>query len=736
MTAIQYTKVKGENLDKMVRAKVYAFIEKLTENDEAPGLRIKPMHGAADPTARTGRVDKGWRDVLYRIDRPGQELLYVYAGTWEHDEAIERARTRVLRTNPINGIAEFIRAREEPKIAPPRDLKAVGAPESASFLAERSFLKSELVSDLGFSEEEADELFNAASEDEILAISERFENVWQMEAALGLAAGDNVAKIREDLGVTAADAVGIDQSQNAEMLADALQRPASKMQFTLVENNEELRRILDGGDFGAWRVFLHPEQRAYAERDYNGAFRLTGGAGTGKTVVLLHRTRRLATTDPNARIVLTTFTKALSSALERDLKRLDPELTMAAEFGATGVLVRGIDALASTVKTLAGPSFWTSAAKIFGNEIDPRSKTVGSDDLWERAVSEANTDLPSSLTHKSFLEAEYVQVILPNRCATRNEYFGVRRPGRGVALDRKKRAAIWTVVERYRQIATDQSTLSYPEIAAIAAAYLEQQPSRFADHVLIDEAQDLTPLHWQLLRALGEVGPNDLFIAEDTHQRIYGHQVILSRYGIAIRGRSRRLTLNYRTTQQNLGFALDVLKGGEYENSEEGVESTHGYRSARSGPVPVAVGTETEEDAFDTITMIINGWIDEGVVPSSIAVLARTNPARDTVKARLADRDLNVYSSDSGEPHSKLPVTLTMHKSKGQEFSHVILFDVSEGTIPAHWMLKGLPEEEVADAKLRERSLLYVAASRARDGLVIVWTGKPSELLGSVTGEN
>lgn len=729
MPTIQLSNVKGENLDKMVKAKVYTFLEKLAESDETPGLRIKPMNNAADPKARTGRVDKGWRAVLYRVDRPNEDVLYVYAGTWEHDEAIKRAQTRVLRINPINGIAEFVEVIEEVRTEPSFEQEFTTTPAASSFLEDQAYLKSELISELGFSEEATDRLFAATSGEEILAIAEGFENAWQTAAALGLAVGDNVAKIKDDLGVKPGDAVEVDESHDGAKLADALQRPASKMQFTLIEDNEEMRRIIEGGDFGAWRVFLHPDQRAYAERDYNGAFRLTGGAGTGKTVVLLHRARRLAMANPDARIVLTTYTKALSSALERDLERLDPGLTVVKELGDSGILVRGIDALAAAVKSRAGSDFWKSAAVLFGNEIDPRTRTLSSEDLWDQAAFDAKTDLPEALTHKSFLDAEYVQVVLPHRCTTREEYFKARRPGRGIALDRKKRAAIWTIIERYRQLARHQSALSYPEVAAIAAVYLEEQPTRVADHVLIDEAQDLTPLHWQLLRALVDVGPNDLFIAEDTHQRIYGHQVVLSRYDIAIRGRSRRLTFNYRTTQQNLGFALDVLEGAEYHDSEDGVEATHGYRSARRGPEPVVIGAEAEGEAFDKIAEIIKGWIDEGVTPNSIAVLARTNPARDAVKARLAERNLSVYSSDSGEPHLKLPVTLTMHKSKGQEFSRVIIFDVSEGTIPANWALQGLPEEEVADAKLRERSLLYVASSRARDGLVLVWIGAPSEFL-------
>ena len=179
-------------------------------------------------------------------------------------------------------------------------------------------------------------------------------------------------------------------------------------------------------------------------------------------------------------------------------------------------------------------------------------------------------------------------MILPNRVTTKDEYFAVRRPGRGVALDRAKRAEVWKAVEQFRRNARINGTVTYAELAAIAAGWLAGldggEPRTFADHLLIDEAQDLTGAHWQFLRALTAVGPDDMFIADDIHQRIYGRRIVLSRLGIAIVGRSRRLSLNYRTTAQNLRYALGLLEGAEFVDAQGDAEQVAGYRSSRLGP--------------------------------------------------------------------------------------------------------------------------------------------------------
>ncbi|MBD8584141.1 UvrD-helicase domain-containing protein [Frigoribacterium sp. CFBP 8766] len=729
MPQIVMSKLKGQKHDKPVQAKIMTFLMKLAEDDTTLGLHIEPMQRSADARARTGRVDGSLRAVLYRLDPPNGEVTYVYGGTWQHDKAIEIARTRVLQINPINGIAEIIDAgAPEAGTTPVIPIVQLTEPQVASFLTSAGYLRSDLTDELGFDATTADLLMRARSNEDLLAFGEGLSNQWQVDAVLGLAVGDSVAKILTSLGVEQPPTEPV-QSDD-QRLKEALLHPAAKMQFTFIENNDELRRVVEGGDFGAWRVFLHPEQRTYATKPYSGPFRLSGGAGTGKTVVLLHRTREMWKEHPDARIVLTTFTTALSAALVRDLERLDPDIGVSSGLGDKGVLVRGVDALAAAVRSRAGAAFNEAAADVFGAPMEPRTTVVSNDRGWREAIDDADpATLPASVRTTSFFEGEYLQVILPNRITSRDQYFAVKRPGRGVALDRRKRAAVWAIVEQYRQTSRHLSTLSFAEVAAVACAYLDRQPHRIVDHVLIDEAQDLTPVHWQLLRALAQPGPNDLFIADDVHQRIYGYHVVLSRYGIKITGRSKRLTLNYRTTQQNLKYALGVLSGAAYVDSEENEESDATYRSARSGPHPRVLDAASPSAQFDGIAEEVKSWVTAEVRPETIAILARSNKQASDVKTQLADRGVELSLSHSGEPSTDKPVVMTMHKAKGMEFSRVILFDVSEGSIPNPMITKGVAPEELDDVYLRERSLLYVAASRARDELVVSWQGKPSELL-------
>jgi superfamily I DNA/RNA helicase len=730
MTYILYTKLKGQNHDKTVNAKIMTFMSKLSENDESPGLHIEKMNNPADQRARTGRVDGGLRAVLFRLDIPGADRTYVYAGTWKHDEAIRRARTQILRRNPINGVTEFIDSStlENPKNIVPLPTKPPTA--KLSYLAERAYLLTDLTQELGFDKAIAERIFAATSDDELLTIAESFENQWQINAVIALAMGDALTKICADLGFVEAQDV-VDVSTQEERLAKSLLHPASRMQFVFVDNDQELRQVIEGGDFGAWRVFLHPEQRSSANKDFNGPFRLTGGAGTGKTVVLLHRTAQLAAADPSSRVVLTTFTKALSSALQRDLERLDSTVPRASELGDSGVLVRGVDQLAVAVRDKAGEGFWAAARHVFGEKIEPCHTLDSSEKHWQDAINEVQHELPESLRNPSFFEGEYLQVVLPHRIFSQVDYFRVRRPGRGIALDRRKRAAVWKVIEQYRQTARLVGRLSFAEVSAIAAAYLDENPTkRVADHVLIDEAQDLSPLHWQLLRALVAAGKNDLFIAEDSHQRIYGRHIVLSRFGVRIVGRSRRLTLNYRTTQENLNYALGLLEGGRYFDSEDVQETKQGYRSSRTGPRPRALAASNETEQYANLAELVREWVDDqNSRPETFAILTRSNAQATNVKNQLAERGVSVTESHTGETVGNNPLVLTMHKSKGLEFARVVLFDVSKGAIPPTWVLEGVAAEELEEVWLRERSLLYVAASRARDELVVSWSGEPSELL-------
>lgn len=726
-------------LDGSIKKKVFDFFEKLSEDDTTPSLHIEPLHVASDPRVRTGRVDIHYRAVLFKVEDKSSTPTYIYMGTWNHDDAIKLAEKATLKVNPINGTLEALIGDLEPSTTSAPAVEAVQTPKAApSYLAGVGYTLEDLTDRLGLSPAVAARAMAAPDESALLdAAAGGVE--WEGSALLDLATGISIEDIREKHGFTDKP-VDTDLDEDQQII-EALERPASKMQFAYIEDNDELRRVIEGGDFAAWRIFLHPEQRRYVDADFSGPFRLSGGAGTGKTVVAIHRARRLSRANPDARIILTTYNATLAQGLRADLIALDPDVRIAANPGDPGVYVGGIDALGKAVLDRTPRDFISAACSVvFGRSgIEFGPKRTSSDAVWREVAQNVDSGLDAKLVTPSFLESEYVSVVLANRVTTLEEYAKVARPGRGVRLSRPQRIGVWKLVEAYRRHSQMDETISFPELLALAAEGLRTETEKLgrylADHVIVDEAQDLHATHWALLRALVPEGPNDLFIAEDSHQRIYGSPIVLSRFGIKIVGRSRRLTLNYRTTAQNLRFAVGVLSGADYTDLEQGEEKTSDYRSARNGPVPELVACENQTAELDTVAAKIKSWLHEGEVePESIAVLVRSQDERDRFVRGLGERGVSVRPVDRNAPTSGQPLVMTMHRAKGMEFSRVILSGADDRHVPSPATLRQVPDEERAEALLRERSLLYVASSRARDALVVTWSGKRTELLGAEAG--
>lgn len=717
MPTLIMSKLEG-NLDGSVRAKTMAFLQKLGTDDTTAGLHIEPIKGSADPRVRTGRIDQFWRAVLYRIDQNG-ERHYVVHGVWPHDDATEKARRTRLTVNPVNGLPQFEEVESESPVvaAPAPVVPPVNEPEAAvpapvPPLVARGRTQEQLVGVLGIPEAVAIRALAAADEDEVLALAQEHEG-WIGLILVDLTSADTVDAIAEKLQLAKPAS-----TDNDDDLLGSLRKPAARAQFAFIDGEDELRAVIEAGDFGAWRVFLHPEQRKWVDARTSGPFRLSGGAGTGKTVVLMHRARRLIRTDPTARIVLTTFTTNLAEGLRDGLQLLDPTASRAAQLGAPGVHVTGVDALASAVIRSATDTE-RAAVSVLGetrsavNTRTPRGR-------WRNVVDTMTSRLPVEIANEAFLVSEYSLVVLPNRIRTREEYLRVRRPGRGVSLDRVKRSAVWELIEAYRAQGQIDGSLDFAEAAAVAAAYLNQTPERApADHVLVDESQDLTPAHLQLLRALVAEGPDDLFLAEDSHQRIYGSKVVVGRYGIKIVGRSKRLTLNYRTTAENLRYAMTVLDGGDYVDLEDAPEET-GYRSARFGPEP-RVGEVAGLDAeLSQIVEVTQEWLSKGSAAETVAVLVPDRSQRDRVATRLAEAGVAARAVDRESPGEGRVLVMTMHRAKGMEFSKVVLADVGHRSPGEQSRLAAMDPSERSDSELRARSLLYVAATRARDELVVI----------------
>ncbi|MDO8150185.1 3'-5' exonuclease [Isoptericola sp. b408] len=733
-------------LDGAVRKAAFAFLEKLQESDATPGLHIEPINGSADSRIRTGRVNDFWRAVLVKVQGQAAEAHYVYLGTYPHDEAISYARNAVVRVNPRNGIAELVKA--DQLVEPTLEERVTQVPSKPRpkpddvdlttypLLQTQGIAVADLL-DLGIDTDTAVDAVTAETEDQMLAVAQRAPAAWQGDALLDLSIGTGLAAVKEKLGLTAPPVTPDPRSD--EQLLDALKQPAARMDFAFIEDDAELRAAIEDDDFGRWRVFLHPEQRDYAFRPRNGAFRLSGGAGTGKTVVLLHRARHLARANRDARIVLTTFNKTLAASLAETLRMLDPTVPIAEAPGDPGIHVAGVDALARRV--LARAEGKHSASQAWGETVasvlGPRSPYVlgvTTAARWDAAISSAGSELPAELRSQTFFVAEYSTVVVPNRIVSRDDYLRVRRPGRGVPLTRAHRVAVWEVIEAYRASADAAGSTDWDEKAMIAAAHLDTVAAgggdRLADHVLVDEAQDLAPAKLVFLRSLVAPGPDDLFLAEDSQQRIYGQKIVLSRYGINVRGRSRRLTLNYRTTAQVLHYAVGVLAGEGWVDMEAEDASANGYRSARSGPTPHEVGVTSLVDEYERTGDLVLGWLEQGDAPETIGVLVRTRTLGDKVVHALSERDVKAkFVQDDATAGTGSVLVMTMHRSKGMEFKRVVLFGVSPDETGWGVGLSSLPAADRADAELRERSLLYVAATRARDELAVLWNGRRSELL-------
>ena len=582
----------------------------------------------------------------------------------------------------------------------------------------------------------------AQRESQLLDLVSTARVSWQGEALLNLATGATIEEIREDFGLRPSRDI-VAEPTDADLIA-GLRTRAARSTFTWLESDEDLRRAIEGLSFAEWQLFLHPQQRALVERRANGPMRVSGGAGTGKTVIAVHRAVELAKRDAagglEPQILLTTYTRNLADDLRRQIAQLEPRLSFTERMSESGVMVSGLDRVARMILQQAGARISPIAQEVIG-QPQTRVLTYPKDNVWQEVLTLMGDELPEGLRSADFLESEYELIVLPQRVTTLKQYLRVRRPGRGVALDRSKRAAVWKAMERYRDRSTDLGVTSFDEQLALAAAWLDHEAAlgtpRPFRHVLVDEAQDLTPAHLQLLRALVEPGPDDLFLAEDSHQRIYGKKITLSHYGIQVRGRSRRLTRNYRTTRQNLDVAFGILDPGTYEDME-GQAEEHRYVSPRSGPEPLLLHAADRADELGKAAELLRVWLEqdrgsEDSAPETIAILVRDRYQRDAVVNGLAQHGVEVRAVDREAAGRGRPVVMTMHRAKGLEFRKVLLFDVSRNAIPRSLRNQQYSEADRDDALLRERSLLYVAATRARDQLAISWSGEASPLITSLT---
>lgn len=674
---------------------IRTLIAKFEADPRSSALNYEAIRAARDPKMRSLRVDRDYRAIVLQPDQGNTHLL-LWAD--KHDQAYAWASRHECHVNAETGAIQLY-APDPNAPTPPAEREG---PEDSGPAGPFARLKARQLMRLGVPAAMVPEVQAARGETDLDTMQARLPP----EAYDGLfyyLAGDSYEQIVRERE-TPAEAV------DPTDFAAALLRDDSRARFVLVEDELELEAMLNA-PLQKWRVFLHPSQRRTAERDWNGPVRLLGAAGTGKTVVAMHRARWLARrARAAAKILFVTYNRNLATDIRRNLR----QICSAEELER--IEVTNLDA-------------WVYA---FLKRRNYESRIVyGRDEsAWQQALGFKPDGLDLS---DGFFEAEWEQVVQPHGVSTEEEYKRVSRVGRGVRLNRKDRVKVWRVFEEYLLQLMDKGLKEVEDAYRDATALIGVEPPQPGySSIIVDEAQDFGAQAYRLIRSLVPAGRNDLFITGDCHQRIYGKRTVLGRCGIDIRGRSRKLRLNYRTTEQTRAWAARLLEGRSIDDLDGGRDDNSGIRSLTKGPEPLLRFFDSPEEQTAAIAQYLQGLDGGEDRLATVCVVARTTAERDRLAEAIRQEDLEVVLIDrEGDEHSVAGVRLaTMHRVKGLEFDRMILASMNANLVPLKAAADAARDRgESAIAETRERALVYVAASRAKKELLVLGYGEPSVFL-------
>ncbi|HET9082016.1 MAG TPA: UvrD-helicase domain-containing protein, partial [Trebonia sp.] len=690
-------------LDKDVQSAVDAAIARFARHPH-PGVHLETPQRGWDDRIRTLKVNSHWRGVVLA---PATGDTYCLIAILPQDKAKAYATSHRFSVNPALGVLE-VRDEETIKQSQPLLAEAVKPDEKRLFADVRDAdltwlgIDAQLLPMIRLMTGEAD------LETRQAALPEA-----QYAALHALACGMTVDEARKEVArLYSADTPPA--RVDTDDLVSAMER--SPGQVTFVSGHEELQLIL-AHPFAAWRMFLHPSQRKIAYRtSYSGPAQVTGGPGTGKTVTLLHRAAFLAAravtsaageSAAEGPVLVTTFNGTLADALAAQL-----DLLVKDRLVRRRIEVLNVDRLAYRIVKAA------RGAPVIADERVLRAQ-------WAEAAAAAGLDFSPA-----FLKNEWEQVILAQDLHTEQAYLTCLRTGRGRPLTKVQRSQVWQAA---RQVTTElaaarQST--HMQLANEAAHLLRQPGAPRYRHILVDEAQDLHPSQWRLLRAAVAPGPDDLFIVADPHQRIYDNRVSLVSMRISVRGRSQRLSLSYRTTQEVLTWAIPLLGTEPVTGLDGEVDSLLGYRSPMHGPRPRLLMAATRPEEFSRLAGQIRSWLAAGIEPQAIGVTARSaSLVREAREMLKASGIMTIPLSGRGDAQAVRAGS--MHAMKGLEFQAVAVTGVEQGVVPEPATITPESEDPVAHAQdlQRERCLLFVACTRARDHLYVSGTGERSTFL-------
>jgi superfamily I DNA/RNA helicase len=483
----------------------------------------------------------------------------------------------------------------------------------------------------------------------------------------------------------------------APVAVDPLSHPDALRRIRLIADQVELEQAL-AFPWEKWGVFLHPSQRALVERSFSGPARVAGSAGTGKTIIAIHRAVRLARNDPAARVFLGTFSEPLAEALTKKLLVLAPE---------TG----------GVVPRITTASFRGIAEQMYQLEHGVRPR-IASDVILRERLRAAAAAMGLKGFSERFLLSEWSNVVDAWGLSSLEAYSTVERMGRKSRLGPNQRARLWPVFAAVQEALAKERYTTWANVFTDLAKALDGRPSKPFDHVIIDEAQDLAPSELRFFAALAPAGPNGLFLAGDIGQRIFQHPYSWMSLGVDVRGRSHTLKVCYRTSQQ-IRRAADRLLPTVLRDSDGLDDERRGIVSVFDGPPPEVKSFPTTAAEAEFVWAAVSTWLDEGIAAHEIGLFVRTPHLVGRARAAI-----------EGLPGAAEMVTAQMSLAKGLEFRAVVVMACDEGVLPLDERIADAADEaELDDIYETERRLLYVACTRAREHLLLTGVAPTSEYL-------
>jgi len=660
---------------------VMKFLSNFRENPTSPGINYEKINDAADAHMRSVRIDQNYRGIVLAPERGD---VYVMLWVAKHDDAYDWARRHKAAIHPDGGnIQVFEASHVEPLAVATETVLARGGLFSA--------LKNRELARLGVPEEALPAVRSVDSESALDALQRQIPDD-AYESLFMFAAGESYESLIQQRELPS-------EVDTADF-ATALELDATKRHFVVLTEDSDLEALL-AAPLAMWRVFLHPSQRKLVERDWNGPVRVLGGAGTGKTVVAMHRAVWLARNryaDAQGKSILfTTFTRTLAD----DIREQIAAITTPAERDRIEVINNDQWAVGILKR------YGYSPALLF----DERKRN----DFWDRAL----TRKPEDVDHgNAFYKAEYERVVLAQGCETADDYMKASRIGRGVQLSRAQRKQLWPVFAEYRAQLRAANLREPEEAYRDALALLKTHGQNLGiQSIIVDETQDLSAAALSLLRAAVPAGENDMFFVGDAHQRIYRHRAALSKVGIDIRGRGRKLRINYRTTDEIRKWAIAQLEGCAIDDLDGAPDSLMGYKSLTHGPVPDDGAIESREAERDAILATLERLRVEGIPETSTCIVVRTNEEAGEYADWLkrAGKTVRKLGRDAADDQDTPGLRVaTMHRVKGLEFDAVIIAGYKGAEHAAKSYAEDADAGTYVDALTTERALVHVAATRAK----------------------